>query len=269
MHIPYTFAAALISSCILIAQNPGYTDTPMLPGGKWHVHDSARPAPIVVTPAAGSAPMAAPADAIVLFAGKDAAAFTCNNEPAKWLLAQDYMEVNGTGSVRTRREFGDCQLHIEWMAPVVVTGDSQGRGNSGVFFFGRYEVQVLDSYDNKTYADGQAAAIYGQTPPMVNACRKPGEWQTYDIVFIAPRFSADGKLVSKARVTVIHNGILVHHDQELAGATSHRALPGYQPHGEKGPIELQDHGNPVRYRNIWLRELNLTPTNDVAQPAVK
>ncbi|MDO8348591.1 MAG: DUF1080 domain-containing protein, partial [Planctomycetota bacterium] len=133
----------------------------------------------------------------------------------------------------------------------------QDRGNSGVFFFGRYEVQVLDSYDNATYADGQAAALYGQTPPMVNACRKPGEWQTYDIVFRAPRFAADGKVAEPARVTVIHNGVLVHHDQALLGMTAHRSTPSYEAHGPKGPIRLQDHGDPVRYRNLWIRELDL------------
>ena len=259
--------ASILAAAQLAAQNPGYTDTPMLPGGKWHVHDSNRPHPPVVTPAPAGAPVAAPSDAIVLFAGKDISQWTGNGDKAQWKLADDYMEVNGTGTVRTRREFGDCQLHIEWQAPAEVKGDSQGRGNSGVFFFGRYEVQVLDSYENKTYADGQAAALYGQYPPMVNACRKPGEWQTYDIVFRAPRFAPDGKLLSPACVTVIHNGIVVHAAQELLGPTSHRSAPNYQAHGPKGPIELQDHGNPVRYRNIWIRELDLTPAAASAAPA--
>ncbi len=162
--------------------------------------------------------------------------------------------AGGTGDIQTKQHFGDCQLHIEWAAPVEVKGESQGRGNSGVFLMGRYEIQVLDCYSNVTYADGATAAIYGQYPPLVNACRKPGEWQTYDIFFVAPRFEGE-KLVSPAYVTVIHNGVLVHHHQELLGSTGHKILPSYEPHPPKGPIRLQDHGNPVRYRNIWIRDL--------------
>jgi hypothetical protein len=256
-----------LPTAALPAQNPGYTDTPMLPGSKWHVHDSGRPSPPVVTPAPAGEPVPPPQDAIVLFDGKDLAQWMGGKEDkAQWKVVDGYVEVNGTGSIRTRREFGDCQLHIEWMAPAVVKGHSQERGNSGVFLFGCYEIQVLDSFDNKTYADGQAAAIYGQFPPLVNACRKPGEWQTYDIVFTAPRF-LDGRLQSPARVTVLHNGVLVHHDQEILGRTAHRQLPAYAPHGPKGPIELQDHGCPVRYRNIWIRELDLAPAPAAAQPA--
>jgi hypothetical protein len=161
--------------------------------------------------------------------------------------------VKGAGSIQTKDGFGDCQLHVEWASPAVVAGDSQGRGNSGVFLMNTYEVQVLDCYNNKTYADGMTASIYGQYPPLVNACRKPGEWQTYDIVFHAPRFDAAGKLLRPARMTVFHNGLLVHDNDELTGPTAHKARPPYAVHPDKMPISLQDHGNPVRFRNIWIR----------------
>ncbi|MBL9077605.1 MAG: DUF1080 domain-containing protein [Planctomycetes bacterium] len=237
------------------AQEPGYTDTPRLPDG-FRVHDAARPRPPVVDPGpAPREPAPVPADAVRLFDGTDLAAWRSGDGAARWTVRDGCMEVNGTGDLTTVAEFGDCQLHVEWAAPAVVQGESQGRGNSGVFFFGRYEVQILDSFDNPSYADGQAAALYGQQPPMVNACRRPGEWQSYDIVFRAPRFAADGSLQQPARVTVFHNGVLVHQDQPFLGATAHRAVASYQPHGERGPIRLQDHGNPVRFRNIWLRPL--------------
>ncbi|HEX5053159.1 MAG TPA: DUF1080 domain-containing protein [Planctomycetota bacterium] len=240
---------------------PGYLDTPTLPSG-WHVHDSRRPRPPVVDPGpAPAAPASVPADAVRLFDGANLDAFRGKDGAAKWELVDGAMQVNGTGDIWTRQEFGDCQLHVEWATPRPAKGSSQGRGNSGVFLFGRYEIQVLDSYDNATYADGQAAAIYGQTPPLVNACRAPGEWQTYDIIFVAPRFGADGKLSSPARVTVIHNGVLVQLDQEVLGMTAHRTLPRYEAHGPTGPIKLQDHGDPVRYRNLWVRPL------DFARPA--
>jgi hypothetical protein len=259
--------ATLCTSSLLLAQGPGYTDTPKLPNG-WRVHDAARPRPAAVDPGpAPAAPAPAPADAKVLFDGVDLAAFRGRDGDAKWTVADGAMQVNGTGDVETREEFGDCQLHIEWCAPSPAKGESQHRGNSGVFFFGRYEIQVLDSYENPTYADGQAAALYGQTPPLVNACRKPGEWQTYDIVFRAPRFAADGKLSEPARVTVIHNGILVQHDQPMFGATAHRSLPSYSPHAPKGRIKLQDHGDPVRFRNVWIRELDLDRKADAAPAA--
>src|SRR5262245_32879530 len=247
---------------------PGYTDTPRLPNG-WRVHDADRPRPPVVDPGpAPSAPLPVPSDAIRLFDGHNLDAFRGRGGEAKWLVADGVMQVNSTGDIETKAEFGDCQLHVEWATPTPPKGDSQGRGNSGVFFFGRYEVQILDSFDNPTYADGQAAALYGQTPPLVNACRKPGEWQTYDIVFVAPRFAGD-KLQSPARVTVIHNGVLAHLDQEVFGRTAHKQLPVYAPHGPKGPIQLQDHGCPVRFRNIWIRELELAPAPAAAAPPAK
>ncbi len=241
----------------------GYSDTPFLPDGKWRVHDVARPAPEVVTPGLGSAP---PSDAIVLFDGKDLAQWKSGEKDAGWKLDGGAMEVNGTGSIETREEFGDVQLHLEWAAPAKVESSSQGRGNSGVFLMGRYEVQVLDSFDNRTYSDGQAAAMYGQLPPLVNACRKPGEWQSYDIVFIAPRFE-NGALVSPALLTLLHNGVLVHHADAFLGSTAHRALAKYSPHAPLGPIGLQDHGNPVRYRNIWVRRIGSGKPSAVPESA--
>jgi 3-keto-disaccharide hydrolase len=236
----------------------GYTDTPMLPGGKWHVHDPARPRPKVVTPGTSSTPEQPglpPSDAVVLFDGKDLSKWNgANGGPAKWKVENGCAEVNGTGDIETKDSFGDLQLHLEWAEPSPPQGESQGRGNSGVYLMQRYEVQVLDCYENLTYPDGQTAAIYGQTPPLVNACRKPGEWQSYDIVFEAPRFDGE-KLAKPARVTVFHNGVCVQHDQEILGSTQHRALPAYSAHPAKLPLRLQDHGNPIRYRNVWIRPL--------------
>lgn len=224
---------------------------------KWAIHDLNRPLPPVVDPGPAGPPVPAPSDAVVLFDGKDLSLWEDGKgDPAKWKVENGYMEVVAkTGSIRTKRGFGDCQLHIEWATPSAVSGEGQERGNSGVFLMDTYEVQVLDSYNNRTYADGQAASIYGQYPPLVNASRKPGEWQTYDIVFHAPRFGADGKLVEPARMTVFHNAVLVHDNDELTGPTAHKARPPYKAAADKLPLSLQDHGNPVRYRNIWLREL--------------
>jgi len=224
---------------------------------KWAIHDLCRPLPSVIDPGPAGQPAAAPSDAVVLFDGKDLSSWEDGKGgPAGWKVENGYMEVVAkTGSIRTKNGFGDCQLHIEWATPSLVSGEGQERGNSGVFLMDIYEVQVLDSYDNKTYADGQAAALYGQYPPLVNASRKPGEWQTYDIVFHRPRFDADGQLVEPARMTVFHNGVLVHDNDVLTGPTAHKARPPYKAHADNLPVSLQDHGNPVRYRNIWLREL--------------
>jgi len=240
-------------------QKIGYDDTPFLPGSKYRVHDGTRPQPRVVKPGTFSTqrkPGKPPSDAVVLFDGKDLSGWVGKDGgPAQWRVENGYMEVvPGTGNISTKAQFGDCQLHVEWAAPEVVKGEGQGRGNSGVFMMGRYEIQVLDCYRNPTYPDGTTAAIYGQYPPLVNACRKPGQWQTYDIIWIAPRFDGD-KLVSPARVTVLHNGIVVHHDQALMGPVRHRQLSQYEPHGPVGPLALQDHGDLVRYRNIWYRDL--------------
>lgn len=228
---------------------------------EWPIHDETRPQPSVVDPGTASTPERPgrpPSDAIVLFDGKDLAQWRQDKDgsPAQWKVVDGAMEVvKGTGYIRTERGFGDCQLHVEWMAASPGTGEGQARSNSGVFLMGQYEVQVLDSYQNKTYPDGQAAALYGQHPPLVNASRPPGQWQTHDIVFRAPRFDADGKVLRPARVTVLHNGVLVQDNVELSGPTAHKARPPYKAHEARLPIKLQDHGDPVRFRNIWLREL--------------
>jgi hypothetical protein len=242
----------------------GYKDTPILPGGKWHVHDGDRPMPPVITPGTTSnqeAPGRPPSDAIVLFDGTDLSKWHGKGgAPAGWKVEEGAMVIPargepGGGTITTRDEFGSCQLHIEWATPVPPKGRDQGRGNSGIELFGRYEIQVLDSHDNLTYPDGQAAAIYGQYPPLVNASRPPGEWQTYDIIFEAPKFADDGTLEAPAYVTLLHNGVLVHNHTPVLGAVAFRGMPKYTKHGPKGAINLQDHGNPVRYRNIWIREL--------------
>jgi len=240
-------------------KSPGYDDTPVIPGSQYKVHDSARPQPRIVTPGDEStqdSPGAPPSDAAVLFDGTDLSGWIGRDDgPAQWKVENGYMQVvPKTGSIASREHFGDCQLHVEWAAPAEVKGDSQGRGNSGVFLMGLYEIQVLDCFDNPTYADGTAAAVYGQYPPLVNACRGPGEWQVFDIVWVAPRFDGEA-LVSPARVTVFHNGLVVHHDKEIQGPTRHRQLARYNPHPETGPLVLQDHGDLVRYRNIWYRPL--------------
>lgn len=217
------------------------------------------PVPPVVT----APPDGVPSDAIVLFDGKNFDAWESAKketlgQPVAWTIEGDAMVVKAkTGDIRTKAGFGDVQLHIEWRAPAKVVGESQGRGNSGIFFMGQYELQVLDSYNNKTYPNGQTASVYKQHIPLANASRPPGEWQTYDVVFIAPRFSADGKLLSPARLTAFHNGVLVQYDVELAGPTAWRGKPPYQAHPAKLPLQLQDHGNPVAFRNIWVREISL------------
>jgi hypothetical protein len=234
---------------------------PAQPDPNWLDHDRTRPQPPVITPATASTQEKAgqpPSDATVLFDGKDISQWvSMDGTPTKWITRDGYMEcVRGSGYVRTLQNFGDCQLHVEWAAPVPAHGEGQGRGNSGVFFgLDRYEVQVLDSYGNKTYADGGAAAVYGQYPPLANASRPPGQWQIYEIIYTAPRFDGEGKLFSPARLTVFHNGVLVQNNVSLTGPTSWLERAPYQPHPEKQPISLQDHGNPVRFRNIWVREL--------------
>jgi hypothetical protein len=231
----------------------GYDDTPMLPGLPFHVHDPGRPHPPVVTPAAQ--PGGAPSDAIVLFDGKDLSEWQSRGR-GSWKVADGYLEVvPNSGDLATKQKFGDVQLHVEWAAPAEIRGNSQNRGNSGIYLQGRYEVQVLDSYRNPTYADGQAGAIYGQWPPLVNATRKPGEWQSYDIVFEAPRFQGE-KLVKPAYLTVFLNGVLLHNHQELMGPTVHRQLAKYVAQPAEDSLVLQDHQQPVRYRNMWIRRLS-------------
>ncbi len=228
---------------------------------KWKIHDPNRPLPLVIDPGTAStqdSPGRPPSDAVVLFDGKDLSQWVQKKDgsPAKWKVENGYFEVvPKTGDLQTREAFGDCQLHVEFAEPSPAKGEDQDRGNSGVFLQGLYETQVLDSYQNKTYADGQAAAIYGQYPPLVNASRPPGQWQTYDIIFHGPRFDASGKLTRPARETVFHNGVLVQDNVELTGPTGHHVRPPYKPGPDKLPLALQDHNHPVRYRNIWLREL--------------
>jgi Domain of Unknown Function (DUF1080) len=227
---------------------------------RWKIHDPERPRPLVIDPGMPStqdAPGRAPSDAVVLFDGKDLSRWAHKDgSAAKWKVENGYAEVvPKTGYIYTRDSFGDCQLHVEFAEPTPAKGESQERGNSGVFLMGLYEIQVLDSYQNKTYADGQAAAVYGQYPPQVNASRSPGQWQSYDIVFHGPLFDKNGKLLGPARVTVLHNGVLVQDNVELSGPTANGKRPPYAPHAEKLPLALQDHGEPVRFRNIWIREL--------------
>jgi len=237
-----------------VVAQAGYEDTPFLPGLKWRVHDAKRPQPPVLVP--GKTFSDPPSDAVILFNGKDLSKWrSVFGGPARWKVENGYMEVMpGTGDIQTMDEFGDCQLHIEWMIPKGTGGSGQGRGNSGIFLMGRYEIQVLDSYENITYADGMAGAVYGQYPPMVNPCRPQGEWQTFDIIWLAPRFDGD-KLVRPGYLTLIHNGVVVHYHTPVMGVTGHRRLPTYRPHPPVGPLRLQDHGFPVRYRNIWYRPL--------------
>lgn len=265
-----TILSALAAACLLSGQTEqkkdrslGYDDTPLLPGQKWRVHDVARPRPPKVIPGAQ------PSDAIVLFDGRNLSRWTgmlrggAVVEP-KWKVENGYMEVTpGSGHLVSKEKFGDCQLHVEWATPADGQGKGQSAGNSGVALMGHYEIQVLESLHNETYADGQAGSIYGQWPPLVNASRGPGEWQTFDIFFEAPRFES-GKLVKTAYFTVVHNGVLVHHRKEVLGRAVHARVAQYAPHGPEGPLMLQNHGRPVRFRNIWIRRLNGydEPSND-------
>jgi hypothetical protein len=259
IRIVFTFAAVLLLCCALLnfAQAPrpnndlGYTDTPMLPGLPYHVHDPARPHPPVVTPAAQ--PGGAPSDAIVLFDGTDVSHW----QSPHWKVESGYMEVvPNSGDLKTKDKFGDVQLHLEFASPTVIRGNSQNRGNSGIFLQGLYEIQVLDGFENPTYADGQTGAIYGQWPPLANPTRKPGEWQSYDIVFEAPRMNGE-KVITPAFVTVFLNGVLMHNRKELMGPTVHRALAKYAAQPAEDSLVLQDHQQPVRYRNIWIRRVGM------------
>lgn len=224
----------------------------------WAPDDTARPRPPVVTPAPAQAPVPPPADAIVLFDGRDLSqwASDADSGAARWLVRDGYMEiVPGSGGIHTRRAFGSMQLHIEFMTPTPPRGEGQERGNSGVYLMSHYEIQVLDSYQNVTYADGQAGAVYGQTPPLVNPARPPGEWQTYDIVFHRPIIGADGRVLRPATVTVLYNGVLVQDHTVITGWTVNQAVARYRPQPDRLPLALQDHGHPVRYRDIWVREI--------------
>jgi hypothetical protein len=228
----------------------GYKDTPLQPWSGYHVHDPDRPAPPKVDPGAVALPDGAPSDAIVLFDGTDLSAW----QPTQWEIDGGCL-VATHGPMVTRQEFGDCQLHLQWLVPTEPAESIWDRGNNGVFFQQKIEVQIFDSYTTHIYPDGQAAAIYGQTPPLVNTCRPPGQWQTFDIVFIAPRFDDQGQLTAPARITMFHNGVLVHLDQEVYGDTPHLRLGSYDGLQPQGPISLGAHRCPVRFRNIWVRPL--------------
>ena len=249
--------AALAGSGAMAQDKPGFRDTPVLPGSQWKVHDADRPHPEPVTP--GATPGAPPSDAVVLFDGTSMDAWTPTGQP--WTLANGAMTVparaegQDASTLVSKESFGDVQLHLEFRSPNPPEKSSQDRGNSGVWFMERYEVQILDGHDNPTYADGTVGAIYGSTPPLVNASRAPGEWQSYDIVFERPHFAADGTVLRPAYVTVLLNGVLVQNRQPYTGSTVWRQLAEYEPHGDAAPIQLQDHDSPVSFRNIWIRRL--------------
>ena len=243
-----TFATVIV--CLLAVGSISAQDRPTLDPKLTEVLE---PIPEKVTPGENHAP---PSDAIVLFDGKDLNEWTNGKgQAAEWTLAEDAMTVKpGTGAIKTKQKFGDFQLHIEWRSPSEIESEGQGRGNSGVFLMERYELQVLDSYESQTYPNGQAGSLYKQNMPLVNACKAPGEWQTYDVIFMAPVFTEKGTLKSPARITVLHNGVLIQNNYELKGPTEYNRIPMYQAHG-KGSLMLQDHSNPVSFRNIWIREL--------------
>lgn len=211
------------------------------------------PEPRKVTPGLNHMP---PSDAIILFNGSNMDEWTdLKGNPSPWQITEGFLTVvPKKGDIKTKKVFGDCQIHIEWRSPSLVKGEGQGRGNSGIFLQEKYELQVLDSYDNRTYSNGQAASIYKQSMPLVNVMNKPGEWQVYDIIYKAPRFNKDGILVSPPTITVLHNGVLVQNNTEIKGSTEYIGLPGFKAH-EKGSLRLQDHGDLVSFRNIWIREL--------------
>ena len=225
---------------------------------EWPQHSRERPQPPVVTPPPQVLPVPAPPGAVVLFDGASLANWRRkgSDAPAGWKVENGYVQiVPGTGDIQSTHAFGDAQLHVEFMIPPKRGGSGQDAGNSGVWLMSNYEVQVLDSCENITYPDGQNAALYGDVPPLVNASLPPGHWQSFDITFTAPRFDAAGRLVSPARMTVLHNGVKVHDDVPLKGRTTHRNAPTYEAHPDRLPVSLQDHDHPVRYRNIWVIEL--------------
>jgi hypothetical protein len=261
-----TALLAVLIALPAVAQQdkPGFRDTPVLPGGKWRVHDADRPVAPVVTPA--THPGGAPADAVVLFDGRSTAAWVA--ERSMWPVAGGVMTIpsrvasGGENNLRTKQGFGDVQLHLEFRSPNPPTKTSQDRGNSGIWFMDRYEVQILDGYRNPTYADGTVGAVYGWKPPLVNAARQPGEWQTYDLIFERPRFGADGVVVRPAYVTALLNGVVVQNHQAMLGTTAWRQVARYTAHPDTAPIRLQDHDSPVSFRNIWVRPL---PPQAIAQ----
>lgn len=250
-------SAAVVLAGTCIAQKKVNQDSLVKEAAKTEFWE---PLPVLVTP--GKTNSDAPSDAIVLYNGKNVSKWEKEKGGAPgWKIDKDgaLTVVKGSGNIATKEAFGNCQLHIEWREPAVIAGSSQTRGNSGIFFMGRYELQVLDSYNNPTYVNGQAGSIYKQHIPLVNASKKPGDWQSYDVIFTAPKFYSDGKLQSPARITVIHNGVLVQNNVDIKGHTEWIGKPEYTAHGDKEPLALQDHGldggQPMSYRNIWIREL--------------
>ncbi|MGA2069626.1 MAG: DUF1080 domain-containing protein [Thermoguttaceae bacterium] len=242
---------ALAPTLAAAAEGFGYTDTPFLPHSKWRVHDKMRPQPAMVEP--GREPGSPPADAIVLFDGKDLSQWTGGKPEG---IEDGVIDIKKTGQISTKRNFGDCQLHVEWATPAKDDGGPMNWGNSGVLFLGRLELQIIESHDCRIYADGIAGAIYGQTPPLVNVARKPGEWQTYDIIFTPPKWDGD-KLLEPARFTAFWNGVLVQYHKASLGPTRHREVARYDSRETTGPITLQYHNSAVRFRNIWVRPLKL------------
>ena len=247
------FVSVIAVMTTMFSQSPCFADE-YLNGIKWEP-------PAIITVGENGVP----SDAIVLFDGTDLSSW---EGAENWTIDEGAM-VSGKGNVRTKESFGDCQLHIEWSAPVAATGSGQGRGNSGVFLMDTYEIQILDSYDNETYFDGQAGAIYKQTPPQVNVMRAPGQWNVYDIIWTAPRFNEDGSLRSPAYMTALHNGVLILNHFELKGDTPFNRPPKYTQHADRLPIRLQDHGNPVRFRNIWIREIKPAQGEQVREPFLR
>ncbi len=256
-------ALAMVESCLpaadlVHAKNGsgvyGYKDTPKLPWCEWLVHDADRPAPPKVDPGPAGPPASVPADAVVLFNGRDASAWT----DSTWVVRDGLYVAEGDRSPQTRQEFGSFQLHVEWKAPANFEGPWYNRGNNGVLLHGIYEIQIFDSYHEAIYPDGQCGAIYGQTPPRVNVTRPPGQWQTFDIVFVAPTFDG-GRVRDLPRVTVLHNGVLVQYDEPIHGAIGHRVLPDLSKAVPRGPIALGGHGCPVAFRNLWIRPLDPAP----------
>ena len=250
-HLRFAFSALALSMIASVASGQEY-----LNGIKW-------PKPEIIKP--GETDSQPPSDAIVLFDGKDLSAWENGD---RWKV-EDGVMICGKGVVTSKQKFGDCQVHIEWSAPTPPKGTSQGRGNSGIFLMGIYEMQILDSFDNETYYDGQAASIYKQTPPMVNAMRAPGQWNNYDIIWTCPRFNEDGSLKSPAYITALHNGAVVLNHFELKGDTPFNRPSQYKQHDQTGPITLQDHGNPVRFRNIWVREIKPIVGEQVRDPFIR
>ena len=250
-----TFFVLAGSVFVSTAQDPpGYTDTPLITGSKWRVHDKERPQPPKVTPGHGDLERQPPSDAIILFDGTNLDRWRgASEEKKREGLKDEVINIVVTGQLTSIDEFGDCQLHVEWMTPVGPE-DRMNWGNSGVFLLGCVEVQVIESHDSYIYADGNAGSIYGQYPPLVNPARRPGEWQSFDIICTAPKIE-NGKQIQPAYLTIFYNGVLVQNHSEVLGKVAHRNVPARMD-VEKGPIILQQHGSAVKYRNVWVRPVN-------------